>query len=1482
MSMLDLFSRLKASGINLTIVDNNLKINAPKGALTAVLLSELKEKKEEIIQFLQRHVQKQDEYSSIPRANKKNYYALSSAQKRLYILYRMDKNVTVYNIPGILLLKGELDKKKLEETFKRLLDRHESLRTTFDMKDDVPVQQIHDTIDFRVDYHELMNRTPEEVEQFTRDFIRPFDLTKGPLFRVGLVKINDDEHLWIVDMHHIISDGFSLGILIKEFMAFYAGETLPELHIQYKDFAEWQQSEKQRLAIKQQEEFWLKTFAGEIPLLDLPTDFERPEMQSFKGDAVMFTIENPQAAALKQLAMNVESTLFMVLVAICNILLSRLSGQDDIVIGTPTAGRRHSDLEALIGMFVNTIPLRNYPQADKTVSQLLREVKVNTLSAFDNEGYQFEELVEKLEIPRDTSRNPLFVVVFALQNLDIPDIEIPGLKLTPYRNTEDSAKFDLHFGANEGSDGLTVNIQYCTALFKEETVQRFARYFKQIAKRIIDNVNIKIEDIDIIPEEERAALIDDFNHTDTPYPRNMTLNELFEEHVAKNPGQVSLILSEDGKDDNHRLSITYKDLKHRTDRLADELKEKGVVPGSIVGLKVQRSMEAVTAVLAIMKAGGAFLPIDPDYPQDRVDYMLKDSGAVLLVTTNPEENGFSLDPLNLSSSQPLNLLQPATGYRPPAASVAYIIYTSGSTGQPKGVMIRHSNVINYISWAIRQYVREEVDRFPLFTSLSFDLTITSIFTPLLSGNAIVVYGGSNKESLIEKVITDNQVDIVKLTPSHLRLLVNAWKDKTPKKEKIDSRIKRFIVGGEALETSLAREMTHIMKNPPEIYNEYGPTETTVGCMIYRYDPDNDQRPSVPVGIPSANARIYLLDKNHQPVPIGVPGEMYISGAGVSSGYLNRPALTRERFISNPFIPGERMYKTGDLARFIDKGNIEYIGRVDQQVKIRGFRIELGEIENKLRSYRKHPPINVSFHDDIFEESNHIARCRTCLLPANYPNIQLDEDGVCHTCREYQAYKTEVDRYFKTDADFDRLIEGVKNAERGKYDCLLLFSGGKDSTYVLYRLIDMGLKVLTFTFDNGYISDAAFANIKKTTAALGVDSLICKAENMNRIFVESLYFNHNVCHGCWNALNTLGVKVAHEKGINLVISGLSRGQIFEMRLEGLFERGIFSEKEIEENLLIFRKTFHSKSNRFGRLLDMELAEDLVEQIQFVDFFRYFNVSVKEIREYLNQKGWVQPVDTGFCSSNCIINDVGIYVFQKERGYHFYAAPLSWDCRLGVISREQGLRETTFEGDLESVDRILKEIGYYQSPVKDVIVIDNQNAEGEKFLSAYIVSDEPLTITELRDYLVSQLPDYMVPSQFIQIDHIPLTPNGKLDRKALGRSGKQLQSERAYVAPENETEEKLAALWADILDVEKVGVESNFFELGGNSLSLIKMNSKLNQVFDKDIPVGSLFRLTTIRALAKYLQDEEINLQVNEAVLDQSLNTFDETLSLLGGE
>ncbi|WP_281944493.1 non-ribosomal peptide synthetase, partial [Paenibacillus tyrfis] len=743
-----------------------------------------------------------------------------------------------------------------------------------------------------------------------------------------------DRHLLLIDMHHIISDGVSMGILTKEFIRLYEGDQLPPLRIQYKDYAAWQQGEVHSRRLRKQEAYWLETFRGEIPVLDLPTDYKRPSIQSFKGNTLEFVLDKQMSEGLRQFAAQTGSTLFMVLLAAYTTLLSRYSGQEDIIVGTPIAGRPHADLEPILGMFVNTLAIRNVPAGEKTFHDYVQEVKESALRAYENQDYPFEELVDKLDVARDLSRSALFDTMFVLQNTEQEELDIEGLKFSPYPNKHNVSKFDLTFTAIEDKEEIACSLEYAASLFKPETAERMAGHFIRLVEAILHDPQTPLAFLEIMTSEEKEQILTRSNSTAADYPREQTIHQLFEEQAERTPEQVAVICGQ--------TSMTYRELNAKSNQLARVLRTKGVQPDRLVGLMAGHSAETLIAMLGILKAGGAYLPIDPSYPEERIAFLLEDSGTHLLLTDQGLTEGISFIGETLDLKDPTLYDAEAENVEEACSSddLAYVIYTSGSTGKPKGVMVTHKGAVNYLWWAKQAYVGEDRLDFALYSSISFDLTVTSIYVPLISGSSVIVYDVEDKSQAISRIIKDDRAGVLKLTPTHLRLLLEDG-------EHTGTKLKRMIVGGEALDANLAQRVSERYERRIEIFNEYGPTETVVGCMIYLFDPDKDTQGSVSIGVPADNVQIYVLDARLQPVPVGVTGEIYISGDGVARGYWRRPELTAEKFIDNPFVPGARMYRTGDLARWLPDGNIEYLGRIDHQVKIRGHRIELGEVEAHL-------------------------------------------------------------------------------------------------------------------------------------------------------------------------------------------------------------------------------------------------------------------------------------------------------------------------------------------------------------------------------------------------------------------------------------------------------------------------------------------------------------------------------------------------------
>ena len=984
MNPLSLLVELKRLDINIEVVEGQLKIDAPAGKLTAGLIEQLKSKKIEIIDFLQNNLQKKVKYESIEPSEKKEHYTLSAAQKRLYILQQMDVDITGYNLPQFLTLQGDVNIPGLMKTFEKLVSRHESLRTSFHMIDDKPVQAVHDQVEFKMENYQVeeerssllegtrglaplpiesaenrrqktedRRQTPEGkpathlssvIRHLSSEFIRPFDLAAAPLLRVRLVKEENKKYVLMVDMHHIISDGTSQGILTKEFMSLYKGNELAPLRLQYKDYSYWQNSPKVRDDIRRQEEFWRREFDGEIPVLNLPYDYPRPAVQRFEGNTVDFELEEAETGRLKELALTRETTLFMVILAVFNIFLSKVSGQEDIVVGTPSAGRQHPDIEPIIGMFVNTLALRSYSRGTKKFTEYLEEIKQKTLKAFENQDYPFEELVEKVTIGRDLSRNPLFDVMFALQNISDPrgneaKPTKQDLKITPGPVGERTSKFDLSLYVAERQKRLYLSLEYCTRLFKDETPAGFIKYIKAIILSVIEDPGKKISGIEIISAEEKNRILFKFNDTAADYPRGKTIHELFARQVEQTPDNIAVVGPMQMKYRTYRTYMTYisyRELCERSDGLAYTLIEKGVQPGAIVGIKVERSLEMIIGIFGILKAGGAYMPIDPEFPGERIRYILADSNAKMLLTP---------DAINRVPT-PGNL-HPAPCALHPANTLAYVLYTSGSTGKPKGVMVQHGSVVNVLSALFKMYPFLETDVYLLKTSFLFDVSVSELFGWYWGGGRLAILGKDDHKDpwKILDGVESSMVTHINFVPSMFNAFLNALDERNISKL---SKLKYIFLAGEALLPGLVEKFRRL-DTGIILENIYGPTEGTVYSSSYSLSKWQGGE-SIPIGAPIQNIKLYITGKNNRLQPVGIPGELCIAGIGVARGYLNNPELTAQKFDHDGYnrsYRSNRSYRTGDLARWLPDGDIEFLGRTDLQVKIRGFRVEPGEIENLL-------------------------------------------------------------------------------------------------------------------------------------------------------------------------------------------------------------------------------------------------------------------------------------------------------------------------------------------------------------------------------------------------------------------------------------------------------------------------------------------------------------------------------------------------------
>ncbi|MGC5328107.1 amino acid adenylation domain-containing protein [Brevibacillus sp. SYSU BS000544] len=897
-------------------------------------------------------------FTEIECMEAQEYYPTSYVQKRLYAIQQGDRENTSYNELKICSIKGELDKERLEKAFGQLQERHEALRTSFHVVADEIVQKIHEQGNAAFSYHkcdESFNDRMEELDELIKDTIRPFDLSEAGLLRAHLMEWNDAS-LLILEIHHIIADGFSTSILLKELFDLYEGKQLPDVKVQYKDFANWQNRLFNKGVLKEQEAYWLDQMKDEVPVLNLQTDHPRPSTQHVAGKTVFFELNERLAEKINHLLKSTGTTSYMLLSAALNILLAKYSGQEDIIIGTPVLGRTHPDLEQTVGMFVNTLAIRNTLGAGKTCREFLLEVKKQSLRAFENQDYDFGRLIEKLGAYASPNRNPLFDVMFSVQRFDIGLIDNNSkLEVTEYPVQRNTAKFDLALIMSDENERLQGFIEYKTGLFEKQTIERLIEHFELILEAVTKDMDVFLQDIEIVTEAEKEQIIHHFNDTKQDYPAHRTMKEIFEEEAAFAQENIAVV--------SNGVELGYRELNERANQLARVLRAKGITRDSIVAILCDKSIETIIAMVAVIKAGGAYLPIDEEYPEARIRYLLEDSGSRILIgkenqakRLNLEETGVMfIDVAGREASQEskknLSEINQPT-------DLAYVIYTSGTTGNPKGVCVEQKSLIKIVKNAGYIDIKEG-DKLLQSGSLSFDASVQQIWLALLNGIPLHM---ENKELMLDLERIEEYIHKHQIT--HIIFPTTLFNQICQERIETFQNIRYVIAGGDIISS---KQVSRLVKKYKDItvVNGYGPTENTVISTAYMIAGEWDEDKSVPIGKPVSNSTAYIMDKHHKLLPVGVPGELCVGGDGVARGYLNRPELAEEKFVLNPYVPGERIYKTGDLARWLPDGNLEFLGRMDQQVKIRGYRIELGEIEKQLT---KHSQVKEAVVIDRKDES----------------------------------------------------------------------------------------------------------------------------------------------------------------------------------------------------------------------------------------------------------------------------------------------------------------------------------------------------------------------------------------------------------------------------------------------------------------------------------------------------------------------------------
>ena len=934
---------LRRRGIELFVAGEELRYRAPQGTLTPEFTALLRQHKAELTRHLT--CNRFDPWR-VPDAP---HYEVSHAQRRIWVLSQLGTASVAYNIPLRFQVEGWLDHRALENATSELVARHEVLRSTFKMVDGELRQVVHPPIPVTI--REIDMSGEHEPEAGLRSFagaegVEPFDLENGPLLRVGLVRLSRSRQVLLFTVHHIVCDGWSMRVIMKDLRALYEAAlsgrdaSLPPLRIQFRDYAAWQNRLLDSDEMRLQREYWLSKFAGKLSPLNLPLDAPRQLLQTFKGRTLSLRFAAEDARRIRDCARSRQCSVFIFLVALIKVLLFRYSGQTDFVVGTAVAGRNRTEFEDQVGCYLNTLALRDILKPHESFDSFLRRVRQTILEALDHQDYPFDHLIDALKISRELSRSALFDVMVVNQSANELDSMMGSGRVSHVPQEVQTSKLDLHFDCEEGEDFLQIGIEYNPDLFLHERVERMGGHLRELVASILADPSQPVNHLNLLADSERQRLLVDLQPAAMDWRGHRTLIEMFEAQAAATPDAVAL--------DCDGALLTYRELNRRGNQLARHLKRLSAGSEVLVGICLERSVEMVLGLLGIFKSGAAYVPLDPSYPAERLNYMIADSGLTILLTQASLESLFSAPHIHkvcLDTSwatvagESTENLELSSG----GGNLAYVIYTSGSTGRPKGVQVLHGGVSNFLCSLRTELGISDHDVLLAVTTICFDISVLELFLPLVSGARVVIVSRevASDGVLLLRAMATSGATVMQATPATWRIVLAAGWEGT-------SGLK-ILCGGEALPGELASQL---LQRGASVWNLYGPTETTIWSTSNRVQAASNTASVEPVGRPIANTQVHILDAWLEPVPLGVAGDLYIGGAGVARGYRNRPDLTAERFIPNPFALkiGDRLYQTGDVARYLADGKIEFLGRHDHQVKVRGYRIELGEVEAVLSAH----------------------------------------------------------------------------------------------------------------------------------------------------------------------------------------------------------------------------------------------------------------------------------------------------------------------------------------------------------------------------------------------------------------------------------------------------------------------------------------------------------------------------------------------------
>jgi len=1406
-------------------------------------------------------------------------FPTSFAQQRVWFLDQLTPGY-FYNIHNTVRFHCALDVVALEASLNEIVKRHESLRTTFKTVDGEPVQVIASRLALQLPLTDLRSLLEKEREaaaiQFARNEAKhQFDLAEGPLLRALLLQLNDQEWMLSITMHHIVADGWSIEIFYQELSLLYSAfsrheeSPLEDLPIQYADFAvsqgEWIHGPKAEAQLA----YW-KSKLADLSILRLPTDRPRPHEPSFEGSVFTFEISAHLHALLEQFSKQEHATLFMTLLAAFQLLLHRYTDQDDIVVGTPIANRNRADIEDLIGFFVNILVLRTDMSGNPTFRELLRRVRNVALEAYDNQDLPFEKLVKDLQPERDTSRNPLFQVSFQLFNSwedhrgEKSETELRyshDLHGQPIEIDKGTATVDLALDLWELGHGLYGKIEYSTDLFDRETIQRMSRHFVVLLECIVANPDRSISELEILTHDEKHRLLHAWNQTYADYPADLCLHQLVEAQVSRTPESIAVRFRDQ--------TLTYDELNRQSNQLAHYLRYCGARPETIIAVCMQRSLKMVVALLGVLKSGAAYLPLDVGHPPGRLGFIMRDAQPSMLLVEHQFESSFAecevprltLDNLWSDLSDWSDSFC-SSGVR--ADNASYLIYTSGSTGDPKAVTVEHRSVCNHLLAMQDVLPLEEKDRIAQKYSLSFDVSVLELLSPLIVGAELWVTepGPHFDPDYLLGFIAEHGITVLDVVPSTLQALLE-----NPQFTNCGC-LRRVICGGEILPLSLQERFFRLTK--ATLYNVYGPTEATIGVTYWKC---RNQQPgsSVPIGRPIPNARIYLLDRHRNPVPEGIPGEIYIGGHCLARGYHRRPALTSERFVPDPYGSegGARLYKTGDLGRYRNDGVIEYLGRVDEQVKVRGFRVELGEIESTLD---RHPAVQSSvvttvadevgnqnlvayvvpksaraelwpsvgeyfFYDELlyramtYDEARN-ASYRAAINQKVPGKVALDIGTGAHAVLARMCIDAGARKVYAIEMN-PQAYSSAQSLVRslGLEDRLILVLG--DSTKLeLPERVDVCVSELIGTIASSEGVVPILNDARRFLTANGtMIPQLCETRIAAAALPEEFSTQPSFSELSGPYVDDIFAAAAHPFDLRVCIKNfpstnlISDSQIFEV-LD-------FTQTAGEESERVIELRISKRGHLDGFLLWIRLApieEELIDSLAghyswLPVFFPVFHPGLE-----VNEGDIIQASCSVVSSADGVAPDYHISGFLFRHGE---ALPFDyWSYRDGHRYQHNPFYRALF-------------------------------AEG--YQKNYRPTDSFTDTKALRTHLEERLPDFMIPSSFMLVKKLPLTNTGKIDRNALPAPA-PLRPEllNHYVPPRTRTERNVMEVWQEVLNIENIGVHDNFFDLGGHSLLIARVRGRLQERFDRELSIADLFRYPTIHSLSSFLSRGEDSPMSFEAV------------------